>query len=415
LRSPLATLERWGDTDDSAVSVDVAGRRMVVLGDPELAEQVLLGDPDTYRKAAIVRERLGTLQGGSLVLLDGDAWRRRRETVESAFTPDRVATTDDVTTRYAAAAVDTWPTEGVVAVDEAARDLVLAVLARTLFGLDLRGGSTPIHEAAEDVLARMDLRSVSTYLPEWVPTPTNRRFRRAVATLHDRLDETVDRHDGESAGEGDSLLSALRAAGLSTAEIRDELVAFLFAGFDSTATALACVLGTLGDHPVIQAELYRELQTTVAGRPPSSAKLGDLELLDAVVRETLRLYPPQYALFREPTTAVTLGEHHLPATTTLVLPPWVYHRDDRFWEAPEAFRPRRWLGEDTTDRPPSAYLPYGRGPRHCVGVHMANQILRLVVAVVCSRRRFETVETVSVSAGPTLSLDGGVELRVSER
>lgn len=414
LRSPLDSLERWGSTDESVVSVDVAGRSMVLVTEPSAVREVLATDADAYRKAEIVRERLGTLQGNSLVLLEGEEWRQRRETVQSAFTPEQVAGTDTVTTRYSAEMVDSWPADGVVRADEHARDLSLAILARTLFGLDLRGERTPIHHAADDILARMDLRSVSTYLPEWVPTPTNRRFRRAVDTLHDRLDATVEqRTDGDSTR--DDLLSTMADAGMATDQIRDELIAFLFAGFDSTATAVACTLGLVADHPDIQADLRGALDASLGDQSPTGPHLEDIPLLDAVIRESLRLYPPQYLLFREPTTPVTLGGYRIPEKTTVVLPPWVCHRDERVWSEPEAFRPDRWLGSESGDRPQYAYFPYGGGPRHCLGMRLANRILRLVVGEVCSRRRLELAGELSVSAGPTLSLDDGIDLRVRPR
>jgi cytochrome P450 len=255
---------------------------------------------------------------------------------------------------------------------------------------------------------------VSTYLPEWVPTPTNVRFRRAVATLHDRLDRTVERRaDGDSSGT--DLLSTMLDAGLPPEQVRDELVAFLFAGFDSTATALSCALGLVGDHPEVQSDLRSELDTVLDGRTPAPDDLPDLPYLDAVVRESLRLYPPQYLLFREPTAPVTLGGYRVDPGTIVVCPPWLLHRDDRFWAAPGTFRPRRWLDGgrrvEDTDRPEYAYLPYGGGPRHCLGMRLAEQTLRLVLAVVCQSRRLELVGDLSVAAGPTLSLDGGVRLR----
>jgi Cytochrome P450 len=325
------------------------------------------------------------------------------------FTADRVAGVDGVTAQYTRATVDDWPTAGVVGVQTAARDLTLAILARALFGLDLRGGDTPIHAAADDVLTRLRLDSPSTYLPEWVPTPTNRRFRRAVATLHARLDATVE--DRRDTGDEGGLLGALAAAGLSTETIRDELIAFLFAGFDSTATALSCVLGSLAASPEVQRSV-----ATAVGAVDSLADVpaADCELLDAVVRESLRLYPPQYLLFREPVTDVSLDGFRLPAGRPVVLAPWLYHRDDRFWTDPETFRPRRWL-DPTEDRPASAYLPYGIGPRRCVGRQMATRLLHTAVAGVCRRRRLEPVDSLGVAAGPTLALDGGLSVRVHPR
>lgn len=418
LRDPLGSLERWGSTDSPVVRLRIAGRTVCLVTEPDAVKRVLATDADDYCKAEVVRERLGTLQGGSLVLLEGEAWRERRQLLQSGFTGERVAEMGALTTEYAAEMVASWPTDGPVALEERASDLSLAILARALFGLDIRGERTPIHEASEDVLARMDMQSLSTYLPEWVPTPTNRRFRRAVATLHDRLDETVaERADSDESTT--DLLGTMRAAGLPPETVRDELVAFLFAGFDSTATALACTLGLLAEHPDVQARLRRELDARLDGREPTPPDLQELPVLDAIVRESLRLYPPQYLLFREPTTAVTLGGYRVDPGTIVVVPPWVLHRDERYWTAPSEFRPGRWLDADggRADRtgPEYAYVPYGGGPRYCLGARLADQLLRLVVAVVCQHRRLSLAGRLSVSAGPTLSLDAGLDVDAPDR
>lgn len=418
LRDPLDSLERWGRTDDSVVRLHIAGRTICMVTDPDAVQRVLATDADDYRKAEVVREQLGTLQGGSLVLLEGEAWRERRRLLQSGFTSERVAAMGSLTTDYATEMVASWPADRPVALNERVSDLSLAILAQALFGLDISGERTPVHDAADDILARMDMQSVSTYLPEWVPTPTNRRFRRAVATLHDRLDERVARR-AAAEETGTDLLATMLAAGLPPETVRDELVAFLFAGFDSTATALACTLGLLGDHPDVQARLHRELESTLGGRDPTPADLPELPVLDAVVRESLRLYPPQYLLFREPTAAVTLGGYHIDPETIVVLPPWVLHRDEQYWTVPKQFRPARWLdgdgGRSDGERPEYAYVPYGAGPRHCLGARLADQLLRLVVAVVCRRCRLELPGSLSVSAGPTLSLDDGLALDAPRR
>jgi cytochrome P450 len=136
-------------------------------------------------------------------------------------------------------------------------------------------------------------------------------------------------------------------------------------------------------------------------------------LLDAVVRESLRLYPPQYVLFREPEARVQLQGYGIEPGTILVLPPWVLQRDPQYWAEPSAFRPDRWLDGSGADgnRPAYAYFPYGGGPRHCLGAGLANQTLRLVLAVLCQHRRLGSTESFSVSAGPTLSV--AEELRVT--
>jgi cytochrome P450 len=365
------------------------------------------------------------------VLLDGEPWRDRRETLQPAFTRDRVAGAAPTTVERTTAMVREWPADSPLALVDELRTLVLGILAEALFGLDFSGDSTPIHEAAGDILARMELRSVSTYLPEAVPTPTNLRFRRAVSTLHDELDAVVERaatgadpqHEGED-GRPDtegSLLSIMLAAGMEPATVRDELIALLFAGYDSTATALSCTLALLGDHPDIQSALRTELERVLGSRQPTHDDFAALPVLGAVVRESLRLYPPQYLLFREPTTDVRLDEYRIEAGTTVVPAPWVVHRDEQFWRDPTAFRPGRWLDGESAlggncpeqDAPEFAYVPYGGGPRHCLGAGLADQTLRLAVAVICQHRRLTVPDSLTVTAGPTLSVDETLTLRAS--
>ncbi len=410
LREPLDSLERWGHGEEPIVRIQIAGQRVCLVTDPTPTRQALLSNADSYRKAQIVRDRLGTLQGRSLVLLEGEQWRERRQLLQSGFGTSQVKRAGSLTTSRATEMVDAWPAGEPIRVDRQSQTLTLSILARALFGLELAGEETPIHEAADDILARMELTAPSAYLPEWVPTPRNYRFSRAVETLQDRLDRLVA--DSSPAQQPGNLLAIMHKAGLDSEQIRDELIALLFAGYDSTATALSLTLGLLGNHPEIQADLRRELATTLDGQPTPAA-LSELPLLDAVVRESLRLYPPQYVLFREPTARVRLHGYSIEAGTMVVLSPWITQRDPTWWTEPDAFRPRRWLDEKNAsegDRPEFAYFPYGGGGRYCLGARLAAQTLRLVVATVCTRRQLQSQQSVSVSAGPTLS-PGEIMLR----
>lgn len=418
LEGPLDALQRWGQTDEEVVRLQLPGRELCLVTQPEAIKQILNTNHTDFRKAEIVRDRLGTLQGGSLVLLEDSQWQQRRERLQPAFGRGRVAATGSLTTEHTSETVAGWSTEDPILVVSEARKLVVSILSEALFGLD-SGAVTPIQEAADDILARMDPGSVSAYLPEWVPTPTNIRFRRAVSTLHERLDRVVDRHHEQSvAGRStDSLLSIMLAADLPPETVRDELIALLFAGYDSTATALSCTLGLLAAHPTIQSELRGELNTVVGDQPPTPEDLPKLPLLDTVITESLRLYPPQYVLFREPTTPVTLAGYRIEPRTTLVIPPWVLHRDRRYWNEPSTFHPGRWRDGSGTDerRPKYAYFPYGGGPRYCLGSGLADQILRLIVAEICRRRQLRSTDSLSVSAGPTLSVDEELQFRTTRR
>lgn len=406
LRAPLVRLKRWGRTDEALLGLRLPRQQFYLVSDPVAVREILVTDDASYRKAEIVRDRLGPLQGGSLVLLEGQEWRERRQTLGRAMTGGPTERAGEITERRAQEMVDTWPTDRPVRVDDHARDLSLSILAAALFGLDSPATRAPIHDAAADVLARLDVRSLSAFLPEWIPTRTNRRYRQAIATLHDELDAVIDRQLADSSKT--TLLSMLAAAGVPRETIRNELIAFLFAGYDSTATALSCTLGLLAAHPDSQSRVREELRSVPEDELDSTAVV-DLPVLDAVVRESLRLYPPQYLLFREPERAVTLSGYRIEAGSPLVLPPWTLQRDPRFWDEPDRFEPDRWLQEDD-ERPGFAYFPYGGGPRHCLGRTLANRTLRLVTAVVCRRRSLSMTGSLSVTAGPTLAIEDGLDV-----
>jgi cytochrome P450 len=399
LQDPLAALDRWRARPEDVIRVTVAGRQFCLGASPAVAEQVLGTDAGNYRKADIVRENLETLQGDSLVLLEGEQWEQRRQTLEPGFTGPQVQAVGSLTTDCARAAVERWP--GPITPGDHLRPLSLTILTRALFGTALEGGQQSIREAADDILARMNPQTLSAFLPEWVPTPTNLRFKRAVQTVQEAFDTAVAAASPEPEEYG--LLGRLLAADLNPAQVRDELIALLFAGYDSTATALSVSLALIAERPAVQARLRDELAGTLNGEVPTPADLTELSFLNAVIRESLRLYPPQYLLFRQATEACRLGGYHIDAGQTVVVSPWCCHRDPEFWERPRQFRPERWDRQST--RPRFAYVPYGGGPRHCLGHGLAAQTLRLVVAVICQQRRLHLPEPLAVDAGPTLSPD----------
>lgn len=408
LRDPLSCYESWAGIDD-VVRVRVGATRYYLVTHPAAIERVLVTDAGTYEKGRVVQNRLESLLGESVFLREGDAWRDRRRTLQPAFERDRLRADGTVMTRWAAETVTAWPT-GQLRIDDRLADLALSILAKTLFDIDVRGEQTAIHRVADTVMRRFDMRSLSTFLPEWVPTPTNRRYRQAVADLDRDITARLDDRDGS----GEDLLSQLIEAGLPADQIRDELVTFLFAGYESTATTLAFVLHQLGANPDVQQRVVAQLDTEIGDRRPRVSDLERLSRLDVVVRETLRLYPSQYVLFREPQTAVELRGYHVPAGAPLVLPSWVVHRDPRFWTDPDRFRPNRW-DDDAPDRPEYAYFPFGGGPRHCLGMGMANQLIRLVVATALQHRQFRSQTPLSVRAGPTLQPSDGVTVTATER
>ncbi|MEF8853310.1 MAG: cytochrome P450 [Haloarculaceae archaeon] len=392
LRDPVGFYDELAAYDSDVVAYNIAGDDGYMVRNPEDVQRVLVTDASDYRRAQVIHDSLGQVADGGLFLTEGEAWHRERTALQPAFYRDRIETYAEMMVRYASERADAWQGRDAVAVSEEMRTLTLEVLTKTLLDVDIRGRESEIGDAAETITANFDAGTVSAFLPMWVPTPQNRRAKRALAAFDETIESLVaQRRAGED--DPDDLLSILLdvefedGSGLSERDVRDNLFTFLVAGHETTALTLSYACMLLANHPERQAKLHAELDGVLGDEKPTAASLFDLDYLGHVVDEALRLYPPAYTIFREPTSDVTLGGYEIPAGSIVTLPQWVVHRDGRWFDDPDAFRPERWAGD--RDRPEYAYFPFGGGPRHCIGMRFALMEAKLVLATLAQRFEFE--------------------------
>jgi cytochrome P450 len=334
----------------------------------------------------------------------GERWKRLRGALHPAFTREAIERYGDGMASTTASYVDGWDDGERIDLQREMRLLTVNVVADTLLGVDARGSEDVVMDAAAALLDRTDFRRVGQLRPDWIPTPTERRFERAVRALDEFVDECISaRRTGER---GDDLCSVLLAANdrdeLSLDEVRHNLVAMLLAGHESPSLALTYAWYLLSDHPEIRESLVREYDEVVDGDRPEAGSLDALDRTRNVVSETLRLYPPTTGINRQATEPVTLGDYELPAGAQFLLPQWVVHRDERFWDDPGAFDPSRWA--DPTDRPDYAYFPFGGGPRNCIGRDFARQELTLALATMAGRVELDVSVDGPLTFRPSLSL-----------
>jgi cytochrome P450 len=422
-RDPFGFYERMGAYGD-VVRTNVFGREVYQIRHPEPVRTVLVAEHDRYEKSEIIRENTDEIAPTGLVTLEGEAWERVRGLVQPAFYREQVERYDAAMTTAAERAAAGWTDGDRLDVASEMKGLTLDVLSGAMFGgeiADLEGGRDPVAAATSAINDRLDVSSPSRFLPTWVPTPTNRRFRRAMATLDDAIATLIERRRAREEP-GEDLLGMLVAAGggdgLTDRELRDQLFTFLFAGHETSSMALTYAWLLLATHPERRARLEREVDA-LDGAPDARAVRDGLPYTEAVVREALRLYPPAFVLFRQPVEDTTLHGYHVPAGTDLSIPIFEIHRDGRWWADTEAFRPARWLvpadasaGEfdddfvppadalrapdddlrvlaDPPGRPEYAYFPFGGGPRACIGNRFAMLELRLAVATLARDWRFD--------------------------
>jgi cytochrome P450 len=231
-------------------------------------------------------------------------------------------------------------------------------------------------------------------LLEHLRLPALRRFHRAL----DRLDAVVYKiiKEHRAAGDQGSLLSTLLAARdtegdgtvMSDQQVRDELITIFLAGHETTANALTWAWYLLAQHPVVEAKLHAEIDSTLAGRPPTVSDLPRLPYTESVLRETMRLYPPVPLLVRRNIEEYSIAGYTLPEHTLIMFSSWLIQRDARFYPAPERFDPDRWTPKFRASLPRFAYFPFGGGPRLCIGEPFAWMEGTLVLAALGQKCRF---------------------------
>jgi cytochrome P450 len=256
-----------------------------------------------------------------------------------------------------------------------------------------------------------------------VPTPANLRLRRAIRGLDAILFRIIDDRRRGGQDRGDLLSMLLRAqdeddgTGMTDRQLRDETMTLFMAGHETTANTLAWAFYLLARHPAAEARLHAELDEVLGGRPPTFDDLPGLKWADMVVTETLRYYPTVWLLGREAVEPVTVGGYDVPVGHTVFMSQWVVHRDPRWFDDPESFRPERWADGLARRLPRYAYFPFGGGPRVCVGNQFAQTEAVLLLATIARRYRLRLAPGAVVTPLPTMTLrpDRGVRVILDAR
>jgi cytochrome P450 len=362
--------------------------------------------------------------GEGLFLAEGDTWLRQRRLLQPAFHRQRVAGYGDVMTAATARHVAGWKDGDVIEVHGEMMALTQAIVGKTLFDADVSGDAYEASQAArvlaEDFGARLKTLQL---IPYWVPTPRNLRSRRAIRRL-DRIIHRIIAERRASAGDRGDFLSMLLHAQdaddgsrMTGQQVRDEAMTMYLAGHETTAVALSWAWYLLAQHPACEARLGDELRDVLGGRAPSVADLPRLKYAAMVVTEAMRLYPAAYAIGRQAVRASEIAGQAVAPGDVIIAPTWVVHRDRRWFEEPEAFRPERWAGDLAQRLPRFAYFPFGGGPRQCIGNTFAQMEAILVLAAIAQRFGLSLVPGQQITPTPYITLrpEPGIRMRVTSR
>ncbi len=395
-----------------------------VASHPDLVRDVLVVNAHKFVKGRAL-QRAKALLGGGLLTSEGDFHLRQRRMIQPAFHRNRIAEYSRAMVEAAAKMASGWSDGETVDVDREMMRLTLQIVGRTLF-------SANIEDDADDVGAAMTtFAGLFNFLllpySEWLqklPLPQTRRFNRARDTLNSIIYGMIEERRRSGADAGDLLSMLLLAkdeqggGGMRDEQVRDEALTLFLAGHETTANALTWTWYLLSQNPEKEAKLSAELTQVLAGRDPSFEDLEQLKYTEAVLAESMRLFPPAWTVGRLSLEPHELGGYPIPKNSLVLMSQYVIHRDPRFWDDAEEFIPERWAVQGIKESSQKyIYFPFGSGVRRCIGEGFAWTEGILLLATLAQKWKLRLVNDQKIGLSPMITLRPkyGMRMQLSAR
>jgi cytochrome P450 len=407
---------------EEAFERDVLVRRMLwqrscLVNDPAGIKHVLLDNAANYTKTSITRRLLEPGLGKGLITAEGEIWRRHRRIMAPAFDHRSILSYSPIMTQVADELMAKWrdlPEGATVDVAEAMMQATLTIISRTMFSSDSDDIVEIVGRGVERYQAEVR-PTLADFLgfPQWFSHRAKLQASgRALSEFDVAIDRLIETRVQNHNAWPNDLLGRLVAArdeetsgGMSRQEVRDQVITIFMAGHETTSLALTWAWYLLSQHPAEEAKLHAEIKTVLGGRPPRHEDLAKLAYTRMIIEEAMRLYPPVPTISRTPLANDEVCNLRVPKGSVVLISPWVLHRHRRLWERPDVFEPERFAPERAAARPRFSYLPFGAGPRICIGAAFAMAEAMLILATIAQRYSLRLVP------GHTVEPQGLITLR----
>ena len=431
--NPPVYMTRLAAEYGDVVNFILFGQNSFLIADPDDVREVLISKRDVFPKSKRNVEILTRFVGDGLLATHGETHARQRKLAQPAFHAARIRAYADTMVDYTLQRMARWQHGEVRDISEEMMELTMYIVCKTLFDADMDSMATVAKRAGAAIeqlqeTSNEEFQSPIQW-PLWIPTPTNRQVKRARAVLNEIINQLVAERRA-TAGEngrihdaGDLLSMLLLAQDdegerMSADELRDQLVTLFVAGHETTSNALTWTWYLLSQHPHVADRLHEEVDRVLGDRRATFADLADLSYTEMVLKESMRLYPPAWTLSaRQASEDTTIGDVAIPKDSLVFIAPYVLHRNPAYFPKPEQFDPERFAPEREQQLPRYGYLPFGGGPRVCIGNNFAMMEAQLIIATIAQRFHLYMVPEQQIELNPqvTLSNKHGMRMRIEER
>ena len=411
---PLSLFEQGMREHGDTVLFRFGPYRYLMIHREEDIRHVLVRNHANYHKSPTY-QGLKLVLGQGLVTSEGDFWKRQRKLTQPAFHHRALTGLAEAMTRCTADTLESWRARGpefAADIHEEMMHLTLRIVGHTLFSTELGKEAKELGPAIEVCLEHANRAAESLMIvPQWVPTPNNRRFRKAKAVLDEMVHRIIsERREGKGPAQPD-LLDMLMAATdesgeerMTDAQLRDEIMTLALAGHETTANALTWTFVLLARHPEVLRRVRAELDEVLEGRMPTVADLEHLVYTSQVLDESMRIYPPVWNFERVTLDEDEIDGYRIPKDTIVAICPWTLHRHPRMWPSPTVFDPERFSESAKAARGRWEYLPFGGGPRVCIGNAFAKMEAKLILAGLLARWDFALDDRARIVPEPGITL-----------
>ena len=422
-RDPIGVFTDAARRFGAVVHLKLGPQNGFLITHPDDIRHVLQDNARNYHKSPLY-DKVKVSVGDGLLTSEDAHWLRQRRMAQPAFHRERIAGLAAVMAKAARETADRWSEDGeLLDVSDEMMRLTQTIVLRTLLGADLGPFKGEVDRAWALVNEHIGESFWSLGLTDRWPTPRNRRFWRALAVLDGAVYHIITerRRSGRESGDLLSMLLFARdeetGHAMTDKQLRDEVMTMLLAGHETTSLALAWTWYLLSQNPGPRQRLEDELDAVLAGRPPEYADLARLPYTRMVIEESMRVYPPAWGISRQAIAPDEIGGYQLPRGWLVFVLPFVLHRIAAYWDDPERFDPDRFTAERVAARPKFAYLPFGAGPRQCIGNQFAMIEAQLVLATLAQRYRLSLAPGSSVEPWPLITLRPrhGVRMHIERR
>lgn len=416
---PITLFQQLARQYGDLVHHKLGRQHILFLNDPSLIAEVLINQNDNFEKERTVR-RSELLLGKGMITAEGAAHRRQRQAAAPAFHRQRIGAYAQAMVENARSTCQSWQHGAVLDVSVAMMEMGLSIVAQTLFGATLGEEARQLAAAINSIMRMYNYMILMPAAETLVhlPLPKVGAFKRARARLDATVYRMIEEHRRDSGG--DDLLSMLVQAfpdPHDNAYLRDQVITIFLAGYETIANALSWTWYLLSQNPEAEQKFHEEVDQVLAGRLPAVDDLPRLRYTEMALAESMRLYPPAWAMGRRALRDFALGPYWLPARTTVLMSQYVMHRDPRYYPDPLRFDPERFTPQAKAARPKLAYFPFGAGPRQCIGESFAWMEGVLALATIGQKWKLRLQPGQKVEPQPLITLRPkyGLRMRVERR